>query len=83
MSNPYGDKITGPMAKAGLTRIIFDGLIAEQKLRGATDVIAPDNKEVLEALVKAGKETQEECIREGLEACVRQAKRKAGVVDGQ
>jgi len=44
-----------------LMRAIIDGLLAERKLKGDTDVIAPYDKAGLEAIITQGKRAETRC----------------------
>jgi hypothetical protein len=57
---------------------ITDGLLAQRKLDGDKTIIAPDDPQVLQAIISQGKRSEGMVRRSGGEAYIRDAYRRAG-----
>jgi hypothetical protein len=70
------------MYKTGaLYRAMIDGYMAQRKLRGDPDVIAPYNKATLRAIVRQGNQAEETCRERGYLDLISRAKIMGGVAD--
>ena len=63
----------------GLTRAVIDGLLAQHKMDGDPDIIAPDHWQTLEWIIKQGKSAEATLRSMGKEAQIRYAYENAGV----
>ena len=63
---------------AVLGMAVTDGLLAQRKLDGDTTIIAPDDLQILQAIVSQGKRAEGILRRNGGEAYIRDAYRRAG-----
>lgn len=60
-------------------RAMVDGLYAQRKLQGDTDIIATDDTDTLKRIVAQGKKFEAACKRDDLNDLVKKAYEKAGV----
>ena len=63
----------------GLTRAVIDGLLAQRKMDGDPEIIAPDDWETLEWIIRQGKRAEASLHRLGLEEQIKGAYRAGGV----
>ena len=63
----------------GLTRAVIDGLLAQRKMDGNTGIIAPDDWQTLDFIIRQGKRAEAALRRLDYEAQVKCAYEKAGV----
>jgi hypothetical protein len=65
-------------AEAMLGIAVSDGLLAQKKLDGDTTIYAPDDPQVLQAIISQGKAAEGVLRRNDGEAYIRDAYRRAG-----
>jgi hypothetical protein len=65
-------------AEAMLGIPVSDGLLAQKKLDGDTTICAPDDPQVLQAIISQGKRSEGILRRNGGEAYIEAAYRRAG-----
>jgi len=66
-------------AEAMLGIAVSDGLLAQKKLDGDTTIYAPDDPQVLQAIISQGKRSEGNLRRHNGEAYIESAYRRAGV----
>ena len=64
-------------AEAMLGIAVSDGLLAQKKLDGDTTIYAPDDPQVLQAIISQGKRSEGTLRRNGGEAYIESAYRRA------
>lgn len=65
-------------ADAVASMAVIDGLLAQRKADGDKTIIAPDDPQVLQAIISQGKRAEGILRRNGGEAYIRDAYRRAG-----
>jgi hypothetical protein len=63
----------------GLTRAVIDGLLAQRKMDGDPEVIAPDDWQTLDWIIRQGKRAEASLRRLGLEEQIKCAYKAGGV----
>jgi hypothetical protein len=63
----------------GLTRAVIDGLLAQRKMDGDPEIIAPDDWQTLDAIIAQGKRAEASLRRLGLEEQIKGAYKAGGV----